>query len=47
MGYLNHTIFVFTDKKPMKEVGICNKKVCQFPLIASIPFVDTGFAIRT
>ena len=46
VSYFDHTRFVFTDKKLMKGVDICNKKVCRSPLDGSIPIVDTGFDIR-
>ena len=39
--------FVFTDEKPMRGIDIYNKKVSRSPLTGSVPFVDTGFDIRT
>ena len=47
VSYFDHTWFVFTDEKPMRGVDIYNKKVRRSPLTGSVPFVDTGFDIRT
>ena len=46
-SYFDHTQFVFTDEKPMRGVDIYNKKVRRLPFTGSVPFVDTGFDIRT
>ena len=47
VSYFDHSRFVFTDEKPMRGVDIYNKKVRRSPLTGSVPFVDTGFDIRT